>query len=311
MNIYHGIETFEPLKYPVVTSGSFDGVHRGHQKILNKVTSIAREKGGESVLITFWPHPRQVLYPDDDSLKILTTFDEKADLLGKAGIDHLVSIPFTKEFSQISSEDFIRKYLVEKINTRMLVIGYDHRFGKNREGGFEHLKANSAQYGFHVEEIPPEDVDHVAVSSTKIRNALYLGNLDLANKYLGRRYSITGVVEPGKKIGRQLGFPTANIQVDDDKKLIPVDGIYAVLVAHEGVLFEGMLSIGVRPTIGVTERTIEANIFGFNRDIYGDRLTIHFVRKFRDEMKFNSLDELKRQLELDKETATQILASRQ
>jgi len=310
MKIYRGIEEFKPLKYPVVTSGSFDGVHRGHQKILNRVTSIARERGGDSVLITFWPHPRHILYPDDNSLKILTTFDEKARLLEKAGIDHLIKIRFTREFSQISSEDFIRKYLVEKINTRVLVIGYDHRFGKNREGGFEHLKANSAHYGFEVEEIPPEDVDHVAVSSTKIRKALYMGDLDLANRYLGRRYSISGVVAPGKKIGRQLGFPTANIQVDDDKKLIPVDGIYAVFVEVEGMLHKGMLSIGVRPTIGVTERTIEANIFEFDRDIYGARIAIHFVRKFRDEMKFDSLEELKKQLELDKETATRILAGK-
>lgn len=310
MKIYHSIDEFERLDYPVVTSGSFDGVHKGHQKIINKVTSAAREKGGNSVLITFWPHPRHILYPEDDSLKILTTFDEKAHLLEKAGIDHLLKIRFTLEFSQLSSEEFIRKYLVEKINTRLLVIGYDHRFGRNREGSFEHLKANSGRYGFDVEEIPPEDVDHVAISSTKIRKALDAGDLELANRYLGRRYSISGVVVPGKKIGRQLGYPTANIQVDHDRKLIPADGIYAVQVEYDRQLFNGMMSIGVRPTIGVTERTIEVNIFGFDLEIYGHRVVIHFVRKFRDEIKFNNLEELRRQLYLDRETANEILSGK-
>lgn len=308
MRIYNGIEEFEQLNFAVVTIGSFDGVHVGHQKIIERLTSIAEIRNGESVLMTFWPHPRHILTPEDKSLKILTTFDEKAGLLKQSGIDHLIKIPFTSEFSQLSSSEFIKLYLLEKINTKVLVIGYDHRFGKNREGSFENIKNNSEQYGFEVEEIPEQDINNVAVSSTKIRKALFEGNVDLASKFLGRNYTISGNVVPGNKIGRQLGFPTANILPDNEYKLIPGDGIYAVRVEFENVFYDGMLSIGFRPTIGLSERTIEVNIFNFNLDIYNQQLTIHFITKFRDEMKFDNLEELQVQLSRDYETATKILS---
>ena len=308
MRIYNGIQEFEQLNFAVVTIGSFDGVHIGHQKIIERLISIAKKRNGESVLMTFWPHPRHILNPEDKSLKILTTFYEKATLLEQSGIDHLIKIPFTAEFSQLSSAEFINLYLLEKINTKVLVIGYDHRFGKNREGSFENIKSNSEQYGFEVEEIPEQDVNNVAVSSTKIRKALLEGDVDLASKFLGRYYAITGMVVPGNKIGRQLGFPTANILPDNEYKLIPGDGIYAVRVEFENVFYDGMLSIGFRPTIGLSDRTIEVNIFNFNKDIYNNQLTIHFVTKFRDEMKFENLDELQVQLHKDYETAKKILS---
>ncbi len=308
MRIYNGIQEFEQLNFAVVTIGSFDGVHIGHQKIIERLISIAKKRNGESVLMTFWPHPRHILNPEDKSLKILTTFYEKATLLEQSGIDHLIKIPFTAEFSQLSSAEFINLYLLEKINTKVLVIGYDHRFGKNREGSFENIKSNSEQYGFEVEEIPEQDVNNVAVSSTKIRKALLEGDVDLASKFLGRYYAITGMVVPGNKIGRQLGFPTANILPDNEYKLIPGDGIYAVRVEFENVFYDGMLSIGFRPTIGLSDRTIEVNIFNFDKDIYNNQLTIHFINKFRDEMKFENLDELQVQLHKDYETAKKILS---
>jgi riboflavin kinase / FMN adenylyltransferase len=311
MKIYNGIEEFEKLDFAVVTSGSFDGVHLGHQKILEKLANTARDKKGESVLITFWPHPRHVLYPNDKSLKVLTTFDEKAQLLQQAGVDHLIKIPFTRSFSELSSEEFIGSYLIDKINTKVLVIGYDHRFGKNREGSFDHLKDNSSRYGFEVEEIPEQDVDHVAVSSTRIRKALAAGDLELANRYLGRAYSLSGSVVKGNRLGRQLGYPTANIEVENDNKLIPADGIYAVKVRVEGKVYDGMLSIGIRPTIGKSDRTVEVNIFNFNEDVYDKKLTVYFIRKFRDEKKFNDLEELKQQLHLDLARAKEILAQEQ
>ncbi|MCI0750858.1 MAG: riboflavin biosynthesis protein RibF, partial [Flammeovirgaceae bacterium] len=244
MKIYHGIDDFVRLPYAVVTSGTFDGVHVGHQKILARVKEIAARNKGETVVITFWPHPRMVLHPEDKSLKLLNTFEEKAALLKTQGIQHLVRIPFTKEFSQLTSEEFIHKILVDTIGTKKLVIGYDHHFGKNREGSFEQLKIAAPQYGFDVEEITRQEVDHISVSSTKIRHALESGDIETASHLLGQPYSITGRVMPGDKIGRLIGFPTANLEIDSQYKLIPSDGIYAVRVSLEHDWFEGMLYIG-------------------------------------------------------------------
>lgn len=308
MKIYQGIEDFAQLKYAVVTSGTFDGVHVGHQKILKRLKEIAEESSGETVLLTFWPHPRFVLNPDDESLKLLTTFEEKTKLLKNVGIDHLISIPFTKEFSQMTSEDFIQKVLIEKIGTKKLVIGYDHRFGKNREGSFGHLKRNAATYGFEVEEIERKDVDHVTVSSTKIRKALEGGEINVATEYLGRPYSLTGLVIPGDKRGRIIGFPTANIYVNEKYKLIPADGIYAVIVNHQGKSYNGMLNIGYRPTFGGQDKTIEVNIFDFDKNIYQQNLTVKFIALLRGEIKFNDIEELKNQLMKDKEAVNKILS---
>ena len=307
MKIYHGIDDFTQLQYAVVTSGTFDGVHVGHQKIFSRLREIASRNFGETVVLTFWPHPRLVLHPEDDNLKLLNTFEEKAELLKDQGIQHLIRIPFTKEFSQLSSEQFIQEILVKTIGTRKLVIGYDHHFGKNREGSFEQLKLNAPKYGFEVEEIPRQEVDHVAVSSTKIRQALEEGDIETANHFLGQPYRITGRVVSGDRIGNTIGFPTANIEIDTKYKLIPVDGIYAVSVHHEHRMYGGMLYIGFRPTLKGTRKNIEVNIFDFNQNIYGESLTIHFHKLLRGDQTFDGLESMKVQLHKDKEQALEVL----
>jgi len=309
MRVYNGLNEFEPLEFAVVTSGTFDGVHIGHQKILERVNKIARANQGESVIITFWPHPRHVLFPDQQDLKLLTTFEEKIELIKEAGIDHLLKIPFTREFSELSSQEFIEEVLIKTINTKKLVIGYDHRFGKNREGSFEHLIKNAAEYGFEVEEIPKQEIDNVGVSSTKIRRALLDGKVEEANEYLGRDYSFSGIVVKGEKVGRQMGFPTANIEIMNPYKLIPNDGIYAVKIQSGSDSFSGMLYIGNRPTLKGGTRSIEVNIFDFDSDIYGESLTIYLVKKIRDDAFYENLEELRLQLFEDKKIAREILES--
>lgn len=309
MKIYPNLDDFGQLPNAVVTSGTFDGVHVGHQKILSRLKETAAKIGGETVVITFWPHPRLVLNPNDTSLKLLNTFEERIELIKQQGIQHFLRIPFTKEFASISSSDFIKSILVDKIGTRKLVIGYDHHFGKNREGSFEQLKANGPSFGFEVEEIPKQEIDHVAISSTKIRAALESGNIQLANQLLGRPYSLTGRVVSGEKLGRLLGFPTANIDLDTHYKLLPGEGIYTVQVEHQGQLFGGMLYIGRRPTLGGMHQSIEVNIFNFSREIYGETLTLKLVNLIRPDTKFNNLEELKQQLALDKESALRQLAT--
>lgn len=309
MKIYHGIDDFSRLAYAVVTSGTFDGVHLGHQKILSRLREIAEKNQGETVVITYWPHPRLVLHPEDDTLKLLNTFEEKAAFLKNQGIQHLVRIPFTKEFSQLSSEEFIQNILVETIGTKKLVIGYDHRFGHNREGSFEQLKINAPRYGFEVEEIPRQDVDHVGVSSSKIRKALEDGDIDTATHFLGQPYALTGRVVMGDRIGRTLGYPTANIEVDSKFKLIPADGIYAVTVQYAHQTYKGMLYIGNRPTINGVKRNIEVNLFDFNQEIYGEAVTIFIQKWIRGDMKLSGLEELKEQLAKDKIEALRMLQS--
>ena len=307
MKIYHTLEDFTRLSYGVVTSGTFDGVHVGHQKILQRLNEIAARNNGETVVISFWPHPRLILKPDEPFMKLLNTFEEKAELLRQQGIHHLIRIPFTREFSQISSQEFIKKILVDTIGTKKLVIGYDHRFGKNREGSFEQLKINAPPYGFEVEEIPKQEVDHVGVSSTHIRKALAEGDIDTANHFLGQSYALSGRVIKGDKLGRVLGFPTANIEPDSHDKLIPAEGIYVVTVTHEKKAYGGMLYIGNRPTVNGTRRSIEVNIFEFNKEIYGETLQISFLKLLRTDSKFNDLESLKNQLQKDKESSLQIL----
>lgn len=307
MKIYHSPEDFSRLNNAVVTSGTFDGVHVGHQKILHRLKEIASHNSGETVVITFWPHPQMVLKPGNNSLKLLNTFEEKAELLKAQGIQHLLRIAFTKEFSQLSSLDFIQEILVNTIGTKKLVIGYDHRFGHNREGSFEQLKLNAPTYGFEVEEISRQDVDHIAVSSSKIRAALETADIATANHLLGKPYSLTGQVVKGDKLGRVLGYPTANIDVDSHYKLIPSDGIYAVTVRHEHQRYKGMLYIGPRPTVNGTKRVIEVNIFDFNKDIYGETLSIYFHQFLRADKKLNDLEELKQQLAQDKIQSQRIL----
>lgn len=300
MKIHLGTEAIRDIQNAVVTSGTFDGVHIGHQKILSRLQEEAKRVNGETVVITYWPHPRLVLKPWDHSLQLLSTFPEKANLLEDFGIDHLVKVPFTKEFAHMTPEEYIRVILHERIKTKKIIIGYDHRFGKNRSGGLEDLHAFAEKYHYEVEEIPRQDIDEIGISSTKIRRALEVGDVHQANTYLGRNYALTGRVVHGEKIGRSLGFPTANISVKENYKLIPSDGIYAVKVCHEYNKYDGMLNIGQRPTIGGENKTIEVNIFDFDMDIYESEITIEFVDLIRKEIKFNSLDELKAQLANDK-----------
>lgn len=308
MKIYHGLEEFKQLDYAVVTSGTFDGVHYGHKKILDRLKEITKKNGGESVLLTYWPHPRLVLFPDQE-LFLLSSIEEKAELLSQHQVDHLIIIPFTTDFAELSSEDFIVDILVKKIGTKKLVIGYDHRFGKNRSGSFEELKKDGPIYGFEVEEIPKQMIENNAVSSTKIRRALSEGNIKIADEYLGRPYSIHGKVIEGDKIGRTINFPTANIEVIFKHKLIPAEGIFAVKVIINGNYHSGMLNIGYRPTFGGTQKRMEVHIFDFDQDIYGQEITVEFYGKIRSEIKFQNVGALKAQLTQDKAAALKILAN--
>lgn len=308
MRVYTNIEDLKHVKNPVVTTGTFDGVHLGHQKIIKRLKDVAREEQGETVLLTFYPHPRMVLFPDDNELKMLNTQSEKIALLEAYGVDHLIIYPFTREFSRLSSIEFVRDILVNHIGTKKLVIGYNHHFGRNREGSFEHLKEYGPIYGFDVEEIPAQDIDSIEVSSTKIRKALQTGDIGTATAYLGHDYSLHGIIVDGKKLGRTIGYPTANIVVDDKYKLIPADGVYAVKVKCQEQVYGGMLNIGNNPTVPGKGRSIEVNIFDFDKEIYGEHATIFFKERLRDELTFAGLDELKEQLVKDKENSLRVLS---
>ncbi len=309
MEIHYDLESISKLTNTAVTTGTFDGVHLGHKTIIERLILAAKNIGGESVLLTFYPHPRMVLFPDDNQIKMLNTPLEKEQLLASCGIDHLVVIPFTKEFSRLSSLEFVRNILSNKLKAKKLVIGHDHHFGRNREGTFAHLLEFGSLYGFEVEEIPAKDIDHVAISSSKIRQSLENGDLETANKYLGYEYPLSGKVIKGKQLGRTIGYPTANIQINDKYKLVPAMGVYAVKIKYGTHFFDGMLSIGKNPTVIENGPvTIEVNIFDFNHEIYHKDISVYFCKKLRDEKKYNSIDELKSQLGIDKQNALKFLA---
>ncbi len=310
MKVYRTIEEFKGLLFPVVTSGTFDGVHLGHQAILKRLKEIAVQSGGETVLLTFFPHPRMVLFPDEEVLKMLSTQEEKISLLEEQGVDHLIIYPFSKEFSRMSSVQFIRDVLVNKIGTKKLVIGYNHHFGRNREGSFLHLREFGPVYGFEVEEIPARDVDSVEISSTKIRQSLEAGNILSANTFLGYPYVISGEVVKGKQLGRKLGYPTANIQVQDRYKLIPGNGVYVVKVTYRNKHYKGMLNIGTNPTVNGVNRSIEVHILDFNQDIYGEQLKLSLIERIRSEEKFENIEKLKAQLGKDREKTVQLFSEK-
>ncbi len=310
MKIHHQSLSFPRPKQPVVTTGTFDGVHLGHKTIIDRLIESAKQMNGESVVITFDPHPRQVLYPNDQSLKLLQSINDKASRLEALGIDHLLVLKFDKSFSELSSEDFIRNILVDAVGTKKLVVGYDHHFGKNREGSFESLRKQGLIHGFSVEEIPAHDIDQVAVSSTAIRKALSLGEIKTANNYLGYQYALTGEVIQGNQMGRQLGFPTANLRISHALKLIPASGVYAVTVQVQGRTMHGMLNIGYRPTLtNDNELTCEVHILDFSSDIYGETLQVQFVARIRDEKRFSSKDELVNQLQEDQKLVVKLLSN--
>ncbi|MBK7874027.1 MAG: bifunctional riboflavin kinase/FAD synthetase [Saprospiraceae bacterium] len=310
MRILKDLNELPTFQNAIITIGSFDGVHCGHQRIIEQVNALARKIGGESVVITFHPHPRQVIYPQDDTLKLLTTTEEKIFLLEKYGVDNVVIVPFTIEFSQISADEYIEKFLVEKFHPHSIVIGYDHRFGLNRQGDINYLRWYASKSNFEVIEIEQQEVDDIAVSSTKIRKALEDGRVSVGRKLLGHYYTLSGTVVHGQKIGASLGFPTANIEIVQSEKLIPPDGIYAVQVTHDGQRYGGMLYIGSRPTLKkYNNRTIEVNIFNFNQTIYGDELKLELVDFIRYDTKFDDLEGLKKQLAEDRKRAQLLLAS--
>lgn len=308
MKVYYKLSDFSALSHAVVTSGTFDGVHIGHQKILKSLNELATEKGGESVVLTFWPHPRMVVSQDSQQLKLITTIDEKIKLIEKSGVKHLLVIPFTREFSELSAEKYVQEILIKTIGTKTLVIGYDHRFGKNREGGFDYLEKNSNRFGINLQEIPRQEIEDLTISSTKVRNALTDGDVSLASNLLGRNYQFTGIVAKGRQLGRQLGFPTANVQVKENYKLIPANGVYTVRVVVRENTYTGIMNIGNRPTVDGTGRTQEVHIFDFNSDIYGELVTVEIITFIRHEVKFSSIEELKNQIKVDSEKAKKILA---
>lgn len=311
MQIHYGLDQFR-VKNPVVTIGTFDGVHLGHREVIAELRRITRETGGESVVFSFFPHPRMVVTPEEDTIRLLSTPAEKSALLEELGLDHLVVYPFTREFAALTYTDFVRDILVSKMHIHKLVTGYDHKFGHGREGDFHALNRLGVQYGFEVEQLNPLLVENVAVSSTKIRIALEAGDVSRANHFLGYAYLLKGKVVEGRRLGRELGFPTANILPDDLHKLVPNDGVYAVYVTVEGIRYEGMLNVGTRPTVNsnVDHRSIEAHIFDFTGHIYDHPISVSFVERIRDEVKFESLDKLKEQLIADKISALRIFAAR-
>lgn len=286
---------------PILTTGTFDGVHIGHRHIINRIKQLTDEVGGETVMLTFEPHPRMVLFPEDHGLKLLNTPQEKSEQLAKAGIEHLVIQPFTREFSRKSAMEYVRELLVEGITPFRIVVGYDHHFGKNREGDFALLQEYGEMLGFGVEEIPAQMIDEVNVSSTKIRNALADGDLATANSYLGYNYPLTGIVIEGDKLGRTIGFPTANMHIPDPNKLIPAEGVYAVKVKVDDQWYQAMLNIGRRPTVADKgELRIEVHLLNVEMNLYGKEIKIEMLDWVRGEKKFNGLEELTKQLELDR-----------
>mgnify|MGYP001242067761 FL=1 len=299
MRIFKGIDELGAFKNSVVTIGTFDGAHKGHQKILSRLNDRAKETQGESILFTFYPHPRMIVFPENHNLKLLQTIDEKIESLASFGLDNLIIYPFTKEFSRLTAFEFVRDILVEKLKVKTLVIGYDHQFGRNREGDLEFLKETAKIFDFDVEEISAEEVQEVNVSSTKIRQSLNNGNIERANEFLGRPFLCTGKVVEGKRLGRELGFPTLNIEVNNEHKILPKDGVYAVNVQIKDEHFEGMMNIGQNPTVQKNteqEKKLEVHIFDFDKEVYGAEVKVFFQKFIRDEKTFSNLEELKSQL---------------
>ncbi len=303
MNVYTDIKSLPVFTKAVITTGSFDGVHVGHEKIISQLISEADRIGGTPVLITFYPHPKQIVQIKDKPIFVLNTPEEKYELLQKMGIENIVVVPFDKEFSQLTAREYIEDFLVKNFNPSLIVVGYDHRFGNNREGNFDLLKEKGTKNNYEVIEIPEHILKDITISSTKIRNSLVTGDINTAALYLGYQYFFTGKVIEGNKLGRTIGYPTANLLIENENKLIPADGVYAVDIILNDSILKGMMNIGMRPTVDGKKRTIEVNIFNFNEDIYGEYLKITIKNHLRNEVKFNGLDELKAQLAKDKEMA--------
>lgn len=308
MKIYNNFSDFVKVPNTIVTIGTFDGVHLGHQAILKDMVKTAKEIGGETVVITFYPHPRYVLNINAANLRFITTQEEKLKLLEKSGVDNVVVVNFTKEFSRVSSEDFIRDYIIKHINPVKLVIGYDHHFGNNRMGDFSLLSEMQNKYNFKLQRIEAHDVENIAVSSTKIRHSLQQGDVERANALLGYQFSYIGKVVSGNKIGRELGYRTANIDLEKEFRLIETSGVYATYVDYEGKEYKSMTYIGKKPTINNDEvENIEVHLFDFDGDLYDKEIKVRFVKRIRGEQKFESLDALKKQIQIDEKNIKEIL----
>ncbi|MBL7744302.1 MAG: bifunctional riboflavin kinase/FAD synthetase [Chitinophagaceae bacterium] len=311
MKVHHGIESLPAFRNAVVTIGTFDGVHLGHRQIIEKLKEEAQAIGGETVIITFHPHPRKVVSSPILGIRLINTLEERTELLGQLGIDHLVIVPFTEVFANQPAEEYVRDFLVAKFKPHTIIIGYDHRFGRDRLGDYRMLEKHAAEYRYHLKEIPKHILDNIAISSTNIRQALLHNDIKTAGKLLGYEFFFEGEVVHGDKLGRKLGYPTANLKIHNDEKIIPSNGIYAVYtmirgLAHDSRL-KGMMSIGFRPTVDGKKRVIEVNIFDFDEEIYGKTLRVYVKKYLREEVKFNSLEELIKQIDQDKIESLKVL----
>lgn len=302
LKIFHSIHDFVSTKKTILTLGTFDGVHIGHKKILEKVIQNTFNSDYESVVLTFFPHPRMVLQ-EKSEIKLLNTITEKIDLLEKIGIQNLIIHPFDETFSKLTAEEFVKTILVDQLHIQKIIIGYDHRFGRNRTANINDLITYGDQFDFEVEQITVQEINDVSISSTKIRNALLEGNMELANKYLGYEYSLSGKVNKGKQLGRTIGFPTANLKIEEDYKLIPQDGVYVVQSTINKKLVKGIMNIGNNPTVDGKDKSIEVHYFDFNEDLYHKKVSVSILHRIRSEQKFENVSQLKKQLELDTTTA--------
>ncbi len=302
MKTFRSIKDFDSKTPTVLTIGTFDGVHIGHKKILNRLTNTSKNNNLAATVLTFFPHPRMVLQKDT-TIKLIHTIDERAQILDDIGIENLIIQPFSKEFSRLTAADFVRDILVKQLNVKHIIVGYDHRFGRNRTANIENLKEFGEIYDFTVEEISAQDINEVAVSSTKIRNALTKGDIETVNTYLGTPFQLNGTVTKGKGIGKTINYPTANITISETYKMIPKNGVYIAQAIINSKLYEGMMNIGHNPTVSGTKQSIEIHLFNFNREIYDENITVSVLKRLRDEQKFESVALLKNQLEKDQQEA--------
>jgi len=306
MQVHRSIAQLPAFRNAVVTIGTFDGVHRGHQKIIEALKTEAKRVNGETVIITFHPHPRKIVRPQEH-LQLINTLDEKIGLLQKAGIDHLVVVPFTTDFAELSADEYIEKFLVENFKPASIIIGYDHHFGKGRQGNYQLLEQKASQFHYHLVEIPQHVLNEITISSTKIRKAILESEIEVANQLLGYPFYFEGLVVKGDQLGRTLGYPTANLQSTNDDKIRLGHGVYAVYACIEGQTYKGMMSIGTRPTLEKSEEKVEVNIFDFSEMIYGKKLVVTVVKFLRGQEKYSSLEEMVQQLHRDKETSLSVL----
>jgi riboflavin kinase/FMN adenylyltransferase len=309
MKVHYDIEQLPVFRKGVITVGTFDGVHMGHRQIIEKLKAEAKTINGETVIITFHPHPRKVISSTILGVRLINTLDEKIELLQQIGIDHLVVVPFTEAFANQPAEEYVTNFLIEKFHPHTIIIGYDHRFGKERKGDYLLLEKLATQYGYTLKEIPKHVLDEISISSTRIRESLLEGKLEVADKLLGYEFFFSGMVVHGNKLGRKLGYPTANLKIMDEEKITPGDGIYAVYAQPEGFdqRLKGMMSIGFRPTVDGKKRVIEVNIFDFDKEIYDETLKVYVKKYLREEIKFDGLDNLVKQIGMDKIESLKVL----